>query len=271
MSYDFINLKLAKQRLEEFKLKSINNEHKRYFFPYLCGTYFSYRKIDVLRINAIAKAIGKHIKDIQYLEIGCGNGDFLKKVRTIIPNAKGVENNIDLLYLINGTKPHYIEFYDVNHGLKKFYDIIFVGWMDPGQDFRDKVSECTNVIITTLDQGISLAAEYEGHGFTKIAEWNTPSWEDVNIEVSNKYYSNLSNNQIEFLSNLRGSHNYWYIYCKNEKYSRQIKKELSRQEELEETLIKSNKYEFEEVLDDSGFGFLDTVNNKKLWKISFPY
>ena len=270
MSYDFNNLKLAKKRLEEFKLKSINNEHLRYFFPYLCGTYFVYRKIDVLRINVIAKVIKNHKKIIRYLEIGCGNGDFLNKVRTIIPNAIGIENNSDLLFLINRPKPHYIDFYDINFGLNKFYDIIFVGWMDPGQDYRDKISECTSVIITTLDQGISLAAEYEGHGFSKIAEWNTPSWEDVNIEISNRYYSNLSDYQIEFLSKLRGSHNYWYVYCKDKTYSRQIKKELIRQEELEESLIKSNKYEFEKVLDDVGFGFLEIVNNRKLWKINYP-
>lgn len=171
--------------------------------------------------------------------------------------------------MINKNTPNYIEFYDVKYGLNKFYDIIFVGWMDPGQDFRDQVSESTNVIITTLDQGLSLAAEYEGNGFNKIAEWITPSWEDVNIEISNKYYSNLTKSRIEFLSGLRGSHNYWYVYCNNDTYCRQIKSGLSKQALFEETLIKSNKYDFEEVLDDLGFGFLETVKNKKLWEIIF--
>ena len=44
---------------------------------------------------------------------------------------------------------------------------------------------------------------------------------------------------------------------------------LSKQALFEETLIKSNKYDFEEVLDDLGFGFLETVKNKKLWEIIF--
>jgi hypothetical protein len=57
MSYNYIKLKQAMQRLEEFKLKSNHKGHERYFFPYLCGTYFTYRMIDVLRIGVIAKAI----------------------------------------------------------------------------------------------------------------------------------------------------------------------------------------------------------------------
>ena len=54
--------------------------------------------------------------------------------------------------------------------------------MEPGVDYRDKIAAKTDVIITTLDQGLSLAAEFEGHGFEKIASWITPSWEDINTK-----------------------------------------------------------------------------------------
>lgn len=62
MSYNFSNLKIAEHKLEEFKSKSLHKEHLRFFFPYLCGTYFTYRKIDVLRINTIAGSISNQKK-----------------------------------------------------------------------------------------------------------------------------------------------------------------------------------------------------------------
>ena len=64
------------------------------------------------------------------------------------------------------------------------------------------MAKSAKCIITTLDQGISLAAEFEGHGFEKIASWITPSWIDVNTEITNKFYSKITNNRIESLSNL---------------------------------------------------------------------
>ena len=79
--------------------------------------------------------------------------------------------------------------------------------MEPGQDFRDPVSKNTDVIVTTLDQGLSLAAEFDGHGFERIASWITPSWEDVNTEIMNRYYTNMPEQKRAELSRLRGAHN----------------------------------------------------------------
>ena len=58
-----------------------------------------------------------------------------------------------------------------------------MGWIDPGIDFRDAIAAKTDVIITTFDQGISLAAEFDGHGFQRVATWRTPTWEDINSEI----------------------------------------------------------------------------------------
>ncbi len=278
MSYNYGNLKNALDQLNRFRSYSLSRHHERYLFPYLCGSYFSYRKVDILRIKIIAEIVSNKRKEhIKYLEVGCGNGDFLEKIREYIPNAKGIENNIDLFYLfysIGRTKPEYIEIADARYGIDDFYDIIFVGWMDPGQDFRKNIADKTDIIITTLDSGLSLAAEYEEYGFKKIAQWITPSWEDVNIEITNHFYSNLDSKSLHFLSNLRGAHNFWYIYSKDNIKSDLIINKLKEQIVLEE--INTDKiipYDFEKVLDECGFSFHRCIENRninskiKLWKM----
>lgn len=277
MDYNFRNLINAFHQLEKFRSYSLSRHHERFLFPYLCGTYFSYRKVDVLRIKAIADAVSNNVtKSIKYLEVGCGNGDFLEKVREYIPNAKGIENNIDIFYSIGRTKPEYIEITDVKYGIDEFHDIIFVGWMDPGQDFRNNISDKTDIIITTLDSGLSLAAEYEGHGFKKIVKWTTPSWEDVNIEINNHFYSNLDSKNLQFLSNLRGAHNFWYVYSKDNRKSQllvdTLKKQILYEENTEGKIV---PYDFEKILDECGFSlhqclYINSIKSKtKLWELDF--
>ena len=278
MDYNFRNLINAFNQLEKFRSYSLSRHHERFLFPYLCGTYFSYRKVDVLRIKAIADAVSNNVTEsIKYLEVGCGNGDFLEKVREYIPNAKGIESNIDIFYSIGRTKPEYIEITDVKYGIDEFHDMIFVGWMDPGQDFRNNIAHKTDIIITTLDSGLSLAAEYEGHGFKKIVKWTTPSWEDVNIELNNRFYSNLDSKSLQFLSNLRGAHNFWYVYSKDKRKSQLLVDTLKKQRLHEEN--KEGKivvpYDFEKILDECGFSlhqclYNNYINSKtKLWEIDF--
>ena len=276
MDYNFRNLINAFNELEKFRSYSLSRHHERFLFPYLCGTYFSYRKVDVLRIKAIADAVSNNVTEsIKYLEVGCGNGDFLEKVREYIPNAKGIESNIDIFYSIGRTKPDYIEITDVKYGIDEFHDIIFVGWMDPGQDFRKYIADKTDIIITTLDSGVSLAAEYEGHGFKKIVKWITPSWEDVNIEINNHFYSNLDSKSLQFLSNLRGAHNFWYIYSKNDIKSDLLIDALKKQIQKENQEDKTLSYDFEKILDECGFTYLQSLDNIsinseiKLWEIDF--
>ena len=156
-----------------------------------------------------------------------------------------------------------------------YKDIIFVGWMDPGQDYRNNIAEKTDIIITTLDSGLSLAAEYEGHGFKKIVKWITPSWEDVNIEINNHFYSNLDSENLQFLSNLRGAHNFWYIYSKNDIKSDLLIDALKKQIQEEKKEDKTLSYDFEKILDECGFSFLQSLYNNslntktKLWEIDF--
>jgi len=168
MTFSITDIINAYKELKKFRSSNNNNEkHERFIFPFLCGSYFTYRKVDVVRIFTISKAISENPT---YLDVGCGYGDFLEKVREYIPTAEGIEKSAEIFYSIGRIKPDYIKIADAYNGIDKKYDIIFVGWMEPGVDYREKIAESApQCIITTLDQGLSLAAEFDGHGFEKIA------------------------------------------------------------------------------------------------------
>jgi SAM-dependent methyltransferase len=269
MPFQIKDLRKAYIKFHEFRKNDNYSFHERFIFPYICGTYFGYRKVDVLRVVAIAKSISPNPK---YLDVGCGYGDFLEKIREFIPNAIGIEKDGGIFYEFNRVKPNYVHIRDVSLDLNQRYDVIFVGWMDPGVDFRKAVAKSTDVIITTLDQGISLAAEFEEFGFRRIAWWRTPSWIDVNYEIMNKYYTPLTNDIKKELSKLRSAHTMWHIYTKENLSSTVnwalklwIKKEISLDDE---------KYNFERILDECGFHYNEELSvltsvKKALWQVSF--
>jgi hypothetical protein len=259
----------ARMSLQQFRRRSVSPYHERYSFPFLRGTYFAYRKIDVLRLVSIAKTVSNSPR---YLDVGCGYGDFLKKIREFIPDAIGIEKEASIFYILDIPKPDFIKIADAHWGIEQKYDIIFVGWMDPGEDFRDAVAAKTNVIVTTLDQGISMAAEFDAHGFEMIASWRTPSWEDVNTEIMNRYYTKMSNSMLQALYKIRGAHNLWYVYSNKPKISETIKSALVQRVEVEKKLL-NERYDFEAVLDECGFRYLERLagldNEQCLWNIQF--
>jgi SAM-dependent methyltransferase len=275
MPFKTADLQKAMISLEQFKTYAISPHHERYSFPFIRGTYFTYRKIDVLRLFSISKAVAKNGKP-RYIDVGCGNGDFLTKMREFIPNAVGIDYDAKVFYYYNMVKPDYIKIADARWGIDHQFDIIFVGWMDPGIDFRDAVAAKTDVIVTTLDQGISLAAEFEGNGFERIAKWRTPSWEDVNIEIMNRYYTKMSNTTYLPLSKLRGAHNLWYVYSSKPSKSEAIKSILIQRLENEKKDM-YERYDFEDVLDECGFRYLEQLQDlssyverkERLWDIQF--
>jgi hypothetical protein len=275
MPFKTADLQKAMISLEQFKTYAISPHHERYSFPFIRGTYFTYRKIDILRLFSISKAVAKNGKP-RYIDVGCGNGDFLTKMREFIPNAVGIDNDAKVFYYYNMVKPDYIKIADARWGIDHQFDIIFVGWMDPGIDFRDAVAAKTDVIVTTLDQGISLAAEFEGNGFERIAKWRTPSWEDVNIEIMNRYYTKMSNTTYLSLSKLRGAHNLWYVYSSKPSKSEAIKSILIQRLENEKKDM-YERYDFEDVLDECGYRYLEQLQNlssyverkERLWDIQF--
>ena len=100
-----------------------------------------------MRVVAIAKSISSHPK---YLDVGCGYGDFLERIREFIPDATGIEKDAIFSTTFNKIKPDYIHTIDVSLGLSEKFDVVFVGWMDPGVDYRRYVAKSTNCIITTF-------------------------------------------------------------------------------------------------------------------------
>jgi hypothetical protein len=248
----------------EFRARSKSPHHERFAFPFFSGTYFAYRKIDVLRVAAIAKSASSNPT---VLDVGCGYGDFLSRVRAFLPNAEGMEADGSIFYALGRAKPDYIRTGDARFINSKF-DSIFVGWMEPGQDYRDSVAVSTDIIVTTLDQGISLAAEFDGHGFERVASWRTPSWEDVNIEVMNRYYSpGLSERERVRLSNIRGAHNLWYVYSRPH-LSNSVRIALRGAVGIENA---AGNYEFEHVLDECGFHYFEELDSceERLWEVCF--
>ena len=273
MPFKTEDIQKAMASLKTFRQYAVPPYHERFSFPFLCGIYFTYRKIDVVRMVSIAKAISSNPG---YLDVGCGYGDFLEKIREYLPNARGVEENAEIFYACNKPKPDFIEISDARWNINSTCDVIFVGWMEPGVDFRNKVAAKCEVIITTLDQGLSLDAEFEGHGFKRVATWRTPSWDDVNTEIMNKYYTKISNETLQDLIKLRTAHNLWYVYSKPSKYgivtSTLLKCSLQESHDLS-----YEGYDFETVLDECGFGFLEELDvptsemqsRTRLWEIKF--
>jgi hypothetical protein len=154
-------------------------------------------------------------------------------------------------------------------------DVAFVGWMEPGQDFRKFVAKCAKCIITTLDAGgqcgINGGCEYDEFGFQRVAWWRTPSWIDVNTELMNRYYTPLlDSGKKEQLAKLRTAHNFWYVYAKPE-LSGRINSGLHSWLKKEKDL--NNRFDFESVLDECGFHYMEELptlaNNKKLWEVKF--
>ena len=280
MSFSFDEILKAYEFYKQYQLKKPSSyHHDRFIFPLFSGTYFCYRKIDVLRVISIAKALSENPK---YIDIGCGNGDFLRRIRKYLPQSIGIEQNLLPLYLLKKIKPDYIysipiEFFTNNHK----FDLAFVGWMQPGIDFRKYVAKLANCIITTFDSGgqcgINGGCEYEEFGFQKIASWRTPSWIDVNIELMNNYYTGSLTNKAnlrQHLSRLRTANNFWHVYSINS-ISNKITTALKSQIQKEENdhLFSREKFDFEVVLDECGFGYYEKLSSllseKRLWKVHF--
>jgi len=255
--------------------------HERYIFPFFAGSYFTYRKVDVMRVIAIANSISPNPN---YIDIGCGYGDFLTKIRQFIPDAIGLEEDTSIFYIFQKPKPDYIysEAAAAEWFGKRSFDVSFVGWMEPGVDFRKTVSQFTKCVITTFDAGgqcgINGGCEYDEFGFQKIAWWRTPSWIDVNCELMNRFYTSslrTKKSKKEELTKLRTAHNLWYVYTRPE-ISRKVRVALKcwLKKEEHEGLYAKHRFDFESVLDECGFHYMETLaallsKGNQLWEVRF--
>ncbi len=272
MPFAIQELQRAFKAYQQFLTNNPPAHHERYIFPFFAGSYFAYRKVDVERVVAIARSISGNPS---YVDVGCGYGDFLEKVRTHLPDATGIEKEGGIFYAFQVPKPDYIKLMPVE-GLSQPIDLAFVGWMEPGQDFRKFVARWAKCVITTFDAGgqcgINGGCEYDEFGYERMAWWRTPSWIDVNAELMNRYYTpSLDAAKKEQLAKLRTAHNFWYVYSRPDIASRiraGLKAQLDKKEDP------SERYDFESVLDECGFGYKEELpalasNNRKLWEVMF--
>jgi hypothetical protein len=275
MPFALDELQKAHMEYERFKLRNRFLHHERYIFPFFAGSYFAYRKIDVLRVIQIAKAVSNEPK---YVDVGCGYGDFLKKVREFLPDAIGIERETTIFYLLGMTRPDYIYPYAIEQMEGKSFDMAYVGWMDHGVDFRRFVAKSSNCVLTTFDSGgqcgVNGECEYDEFGLHRIAWWKTPSWIDVNTELMNKYYTpslKIDEPTKHKLSTLRTAHNLWYLYAKP-KLSEKIINALQQWQKKEEQVFAVEKFGFESVLDECGFYYMKQLptmmsKDRRLWEL----
>jgi hypothetical protein len=276
MPFDRHDLLEAYQEYLNFTRGSRYQEHARYIFPFFEGTYFTYRKIDVLRIVTIARAVSSNP---QYMDIGCGYGDFLNKVIRYIPNAIGIEKDATIYYCLKRPKPEHVVSIPVEC-VNQPIDVAFVGWMEPGVDFRLRVADIAKCVVTTFDQGgqcgIRGACEYDEFGFSRVAWWRTPSWIDVNHELMNRYYTQqLSDDSTlrDSLIDLRSAHNLWYVYARDENLKNKISSQLINWLRNEGVVSRTEQYGFEGILDQCGFQYnvrLPSAHaSDRLWEVQF--
>jgi hypothetical protein len=276
MPFKINELHDAYKRYTEFISSNTRPHHERYIFPFFAGTYFTYRSIDIARLVSVAKSISSMPT---FVDIGCGYGDFLEKIREYLPNAVGIEKEGNIFYAFGKSRPDYIYSTAIEWVENQAYDMAFVGWMEPGVDFRKYVARLANCIVTTFDEGgqcgVNGGCEYEEYGFKRIAWWRTPSWIDVNTELMNKYYtSSFPAEQGKYhLSELRAAHNLWYIYAR-ECILNEVVAGLMSSVAHEKEMSSKGQFDFESVLDECGFHYMEclpSLSNKdeRLWEINF--
>jgi hypothetical protein len=260
----------AHRAYRQFLGGSPNPHHARYVFPFFTGSYFAYRKVDAARVAAIARSISACPS---YVDVGCGYGDFLGKIREYLPDATGIEKEGGIFYSFQVAKPDHISLMPIE-AYPGPADVAFVGWMEPGQDFRSQVSRFAKCVVTTFDAGgqcgINGGCEYEEFGYARIAWWRTPSWIDVNAELMNKYYTKgLDEKKKKQLAGLRSAHNFWYVYARPE-LAKVVRSGLNAQLEKEDP---AERYDFESVLDECGFGYKQNLpgltSGSTLWQVIF--
>ena len=276
MPFRIEELQDAYMRYTKFISSSNRPYHERYIFPFFAGTYFAYRRVDIFRLVSVAKSISSKPT---FVDVGCGYGDFLEKIREYLPYAVGIEEERNIFYAFKKSRPNFIYCTAIELLENQAYDVAFVGWMEPGVDFRKHVARLTNCVVTTFDEGgqcgIYGGCDYEDYGFKRVAWWRTPSWIDVNTELMNKYYTpNLQSDKKKCqLSELRAAHNLWYIYaraCVSEKVVAGLISSVANEKEIPP----KERFEFESVLDECGFHYMECLpsfsdKEERLWKINF--
>ncbi|HEY7506944.1 MAG TPA: hypothetical protein VH621_05020, partial [Nitrososphaera sp.] len=149
MPFAIQELQSAHKAYRQFLERNPQPHHARYIFPFFTGSYFAYRKLDVNRVVAVARSLSP---EPSFVDVGCGYGDFLARIRDILPTATGIEKEGGIFYSFQVQKPEYVSLMPIETFVQPT-DVAFVGWMEPGQDFRRNVARFANCVMTTFDAG----------------------------------------------------------------------------------------------------------------------
>ena len=114
MPFRIEDVQSAMMALNSFRRYAVSRYHERYSFPFLCGSYFAYRKVDVTPYSSIARAISSNPR---YLDVGCGYGDFLEKIRQYLPNARGSRKMPKFFMHVTEPKPDFIDVSNADWGI----------------------------------------------------------------------------------------------------------------------------------------------------------
>ncbi|HVD21031.1 MAG TPA: hypothetical protein VNB95_03720, partial [Nitrososphaera sp.] len=88
--------------------------------------------------------------------------------------------------------------------------------------------------------------------------------------LMNRYYTKIPDSRRIELGRMRGAHNLWYVYVKPQKIV-SVKAALKRQ--LAEESPSNDRYDFESVLDECGYGYLQKLENpamlEPMWQVQW--
>ena len=83
----------------------------------------------------------------------------------------------------------------------------------------------------------------------------------------NRHYTKMPEEKRAGLAKMRGAHNLWYVYARPSKAGA-VKADLQKQVEKESP---SDSYDFESVLDECGYRYLQKLENpaspEPLWRV----
>lgn len=233
---------------------------KRFESPRDFGCYVAYRRVDVLRIVEVARALSP---DPRVIDVGCGNGDLLKRVREYIPGAIGVD--VEEKWTV---KP-YIRCMDVND-VKEEFDMAILSWMELGEDYREAVSRIADVIISVWERGgacgnteirESWTQDFEEFGFIPVATWRTPAWADINMRL-------ITGRPPLFTIDLGCI---WEVWAQEGLHKRVL--EALREYAGREKGLRIEPYPFERYYDEAGYPLWGNPQGHKepfFWEIFFP-
>jgi SAM-dependent methyltransferase len=130
---------VEKQNKDDYSDKYYDEDHKQWF------NNPNYWLFDLIIHNVIELSKGKEIK---LLDVGCGNGDFLKYIRKIVPQAKlvGVDLNDNKYEGIDFIKEDFMSLADLGKRYGQFSTIVTLAVIEHIDDLNKFVNSMRDIL-----------------------------------------------------------------------------------------------------------------------------